>query len=618
MTQPGISIIVLVQDNVEHLERFLQTLFRKNTYTPVELIIIDHGSNNNISEVISKHSTQSFIQLITLSKNDTSSAAYNLGAKKSIYPNLLFLSNKIIYISDIIPVAIEKLNDPAIGVIGVRLDDNYDYVPFDRERSVQHSGVTFEWDTVKQFYRPISIRHRKIMSGLNLESGYYPAVIGAFLLCRKNDFNKVNGFYEKYNYGLEDIDLCLRIGLELNKKCFCINNISLQHSGETDPKTCSKDDGKLITESNEDLFKQRMGEKIIQLINSESGFTNIRRRIAYTDHYFHRKTHSTWFLINLLAKVFDIDIYWDYSPKGGKPPVGEFIRNQGYYSIIFFQCISSFETLKNLKGESIFGFPMYDNSATEPNRMFLADMEYISLSSHMHKKLVENNYKSKFIQYFIDPQFFPSSKRDFSSLKGFFWQRIPSVTWDTIRKLIGDTSFSSLNVHLVPDNKDDQFPAIPKKWQEMTINQTYWFNEQSEYYETLLASNIFFAPRIREGIGMAMLEAMAMGMCVVAPDCPTMNEYIKHNVNGLLYDPNNPKLLDFSNAEKLGKEARSSIEKGRIAWLDKIPEIIADLSGLSKNTVETLLSFKAQTKNPELGLPCNVREMNFKPEKETN
>ena len=103
----------------------------------------------------------------------------------------------------------------------------------------------------------------------------------------------------------------------------------------------------------------------------------------------------------------------------------------------------------------------------------------------------------------------------------------------------------------------------------------------------------------------------------MAPDCPTMNEYIKHNVNGLLYDPDNPKPLDFSNAEALGKEARFSIEKGRIVWLDKISEVIADLSKLSKNTVKTLFSVKAQTENHELGLPGNVREMNFKPEKET-
>jgi glycosyltransferase involved in cell wall biosynthesis len=615
--QPGLSIIVVFQNGPEHLNRLLLTFIKNNTYTPVEFIIIAHESENNITEVVSKYITKAFIQLITLNKNYTSSAARNLGAKNSNYSNLLFLSSKILYTSDIIPAAITKLDDPSIGAVGVRLDENYNYVPFDRDPSVQHSGVTFEWEGVKQFYRPISIRHRKIMSGLNLKSGYYPAVTGAFLLCRKNDFNKVNGFYEKYNDGLEDIDLCLRMGLELKKKCFCINYTSLQHAGEADPKPGSKNDIKLINESNENLFKQRMGEKIIQLINSKSGFTNMRRKIAFIDHYFHRKTRSSWFLISLLAKIFDIDLYWDYSPKGGKAPDGKFIRKQGYDSIICWQCISAFETLKELKGERIIGFPMYDNSAREHNSKFMADMEYFSLSSHMHDKLLENNFKSKYLQYFLNPEPFPDSSRDFSSLRGFFWQRRTSVTWDTIRKLLGDTPFSSLNVHLIQDNKEDQFPAIPDKWKGMTINQTSWFNEQSEYYETLLSGNIFFAPRIREGIGIATLEAMAMGMCVVAPDRPTMNEYIKHNVNGLLYDPDNPEPLDFSNAEALGKEARTSIEKGRIDWLDKISEVIADLSKLSKSTVETLLSVKAQTENPELGLPGNVREMNFKPEKET-
>jgi glycosyltransferase involved in cell wall biosynthesis len=57
-----------------------------------------------------------------------------------------------------------------------------------------------------------------------------------------------------------------------------------------------------------------------------------------------------------------------------------------------------------------------------------------------------------------------------------------------------------------------------------------------------------------------------MGLCVVAPDFPTMNEYITHGINGLLYDPKNPSPLDFSKVEELGKAARKTVENGWVYW----------------------------------------------------
>ena len=60
------------------------------------------------------------------------------------------------------------------------------------------------------------------------------------------------------------------------------------------------------------------------------------------------------------------------------------------------------------------------------------------------------------------------------------------------------------------------------------------------YAPALRRAGIYFAPRLYEGIGISFLEAMAMGKAVVAPDNPTMNEYVTHNVNGFLYKPGGP------------------------------------------------------------------------------
>ena len=73
---------------------------------------------------------------------------------------------------------------------------------------------------------------------------------------------------------------------------------------------------------------------------------------------------------------------------------------------------------------------------------------------------------------------------------------------------------------------------------------------------------------------MSFLEAMAMGKCVVSPDYGTMNDYILHGVNGLLYDLHKPQPLDFSQAAQLGARARESIERGFEQWQKREAELV--------------------------------------------
>ncbi len=97
----------------------------------------------------------------------------------------------------------------------------------------------------------------------------------------------------------------------------------------------------------------------------------------------------------------------------------------------------------------------------------------------------------------------------------------------------------------------------------------------------LSKSNVYFAPGLYEGIGLSFLEAMAMGMCVVAPNTATMNEYIIHGVNGLLYNPQDPFPLDFSHADRFGARARKSVENGYKRWVKSIDDILDFVDGKS-------------------------------------
>lgn len=56
----------------------------------------------------------------------------------------------------------------------------------------------------------------------------------------------------------------------------------------------------------------------------------------------------------------------------------------------------------------------------------------------------------------------------------------------------------------------------------------------------LRASDIFIMPSRYEGLSIAMIEAMACGMPIVASDAPGLSTYIEHQYNGLLFKLEDP------------------------------------------------------------------------------
>jgi glycosyltransferase involved in cell wall biosynthesis len=53
-------------------------------------------------------------------------------------------------------------------------------------------------------------------------------------------------------------------------------------------------------------------------------------------------------------------------------------------------------------------------------------------------------------------------------------------------------------------------------------------------------ADLFVFPSLHEGVGLAVVEAMAMGLPVVASDIPALREVVQHEVSGLLVSPDQP------------------------------------------------------------------------------
>lgn len=296
--------------------------------------------------------------------------------------------------------------------------------------------------------------------------------------------------------------------------------------------------------------------------------------IAYIDHSFHKKTQSTRFLFHLLEKKHTVTPYWDESWNGGSPVKLKSLLHHD--AIVCFQILPA--SLRNMGKQhpNITFVPMLDSygmtarqgNDIQPLFQNLYNIKFLNFSKSLHYFCQGSGLCSKYVQYWQKPaaQRPPAA---LSGLHGFFWCRRPSqINWLTIRKLIGKNRFDSLHLHMVPD-PGEPGPVLPGPEEQALHHITIsdgWFASKQDYETLLSKANVFFAPRVEEGIGQAMLEAFCRGQCVVAPDCGTMNEYIYPQYNGILYDPNDPQEIDLNNIAILCENAFQSAAYGYSQW----------------------------------------------------
>ena len=174
------------------------------------------------------------------------SQACNQGARQAKGEYLVFLNDDTIpqdnWLDELVRIA-DKRQD--VGIVGSKL-----LIP--KDRTIQHAGVVCSANkTHYHIYRgcpedfPAANKQRE-----------YKVVTGACLLIRKELFNAVGGFDERFINGMEDIDLCLKVDA-LNKRIiYNPKSVVLHYEGQSE----NREDN---TGFNSRLLKQIWGKKIM-------------------------------------------------------------------------------------------------------------------------------------------------------------------------------------------------------------------------------------------------------------------------------------------------------------------------------------------------------------------
>ncbi|RXJ84866.1 glycosyltransferase [Arcobacter sp. CECT 8985] len=278
------------------------------------------------------------------------------------------------------------------------------------------------------------------------------------------------------------------------------------------------------------------------------------KKIAFIDHSFHKKTKSSNFFLDLLKDKYTIDIYYDTKWEDKKVLDFDSLNQKNYSIIIFWQINYNIKFLKKLKCKNIIYIPMYDDFIANTFTPFywkqFNSIKFISFSKNLHDYLHNKGLDSLYIKYF--PEINKSSKKiDKKNLTAFFWYRIEAINWEKIKELISPNSFKKIYIQNHPDPNQKKLQIFKEDIEKYNIEIIDWFESKDEYTNLLKSIDVYFAPRIYEGIGLSFLELMKQGKYIVAFDKPTMNEYIIHKKNGFLYSNIINNKVDFSNINQI-------------------------------------------------------------------
>lgn len=113
----------------------------------------------------------------------------------------LFLNNDVLLDPDALTAMRSEFTArPGLAACGTRM-----VFP---DRSIQHAGVVFGAGEIG----PYHVHRKRPATLVSRSQRRFQAVTGACLMIPRGVFLGVGGFDERYPFGLEDVDLCLRLG----------------------------------------------------------------------------------------------------------------------------------------------------------------------------------------------------------------------------------------------------------------------------------------------------------------------------------------------------------------------------------------------------------------------
>jgi GT2 family glycosyltransferase len=203
---PSIDVIVPTRNAHDLVERCLATLLGVTRYSPMQVIVVDNGSDDpKVLALLEQFRTDRSIRIIRQDGPFNFSRLNNLAVSASSSPFILFLNNDVEIINEVwLEEMLRQACRPEVGAVGALLW----YPNF----TLQHGGVVVGAGGVAGH------AHHRLRRG---DAGYFgramvahevSASTAACLLVKREVFEQAGRFDEEaLAVAFNDVDLCLRI-----------------------------------------------------------------------------------------------------------------------------------------------------------------------------------------------------------------------------------------------------------------------------------------------------------------------------------------------------------------------------------------------------------------------
>ncbi len=200
--KPTVSIIIPNRNAFAVLSKAVDGLCHHTSYPRRELVIVDNGSTEReVLDLYHALESDGSGRIVPFARPFNFSAACNAGAAAAHGDLLLFLNNDIEVIqSDWLEELIRWAERPEVGIVGAKL-----LYP---DRTIQHGGVVFGLGLVGHIFGRAAEGESGVF-GSSESYRNYVAVTGACQMMRKNVFQQLGGYDERFRLSFSDVVLCM-------------------------------------------------------------------------------------------------------------------------------------------------------------------------------------------------------------------------------------------------------------------------------------------------------------------------------------------------------------------------------------------------------------------------
>ncbi|MEO4048347.1 glycosyltransferase [Pseudomonas sp. CAU 1711] len=206
--KPLVSIIIPTKDQLPILQRCVESLLEKTSYSRYELLIVDNASQTSEAKAwleAVEHMGEDKVRVLRYPHPFNYSAINNMAVSAARGEYLVLLNNDTAIISEAwLDELLNHALRPEVGIVGAKL-----LYP---DGKVQHAGVVLGLrGPADHPFIDEPIDAPGYMQRLQVEQDY-SAVTAACLMIRKSIYEQVGGLDEdRFKVSYNDVDLCLKV-----------------------------------------------------------------------------------------------------------------------------------------------------------------------------------------------------------------------------------------------------------------------------------------------------------------------------------------------------------------------------------------------------------------------